>query len=90
MFKKSDGIYTFNTLKNEWNKIIEYDANYNQCYGGSAAYDQDSQLLYISGNGKLSQFELKNNDFVSVSTSSINGLIGSVLCTKLIYIEQQQ
>eukprot|EP01084_Bolivina_argentea_P194715 334138_1 len=41
-----DGIYKFNTQKNKWTKIFDYDNNF-KCSAYSAAYDYKHKLLYI-------------------------------------------
>eukprot|EP01084_Bolivina_argentea_P031197 57745_1 len=42
----ADGIYKFDTQKNEWTKIFHYDKNF-KCTVDSAAYDYKHKLLYI-------------------------------------------
>eukprot|EP01084_Bolivina_argentea_P237130 398622_1 len=86
-----DGIYRFDIKINCWKKIIEFDENYGKDEAESAAYNQTNQSLYIyvpnygvTWNGKLLQFDLKKNAFVSESTPPIKGS-GS----KLICIEQE-
>eukprot|EP01084_Bolivina_argentea_P267724 454553_1 len=41
-----DGIYKFNTHKNEWIKIFDYDKNF-KCNANSSAYDNKHKLVYI-------------------------------------------
>ena len=80
---ESDGIYTFNINKNKWNKFIEVWGNF-ECEADSVAYDPDNRLLHVPIRGKLLQFDLKKNKFVSVLTSSIIGK-----GCKLIFVEQE-
>ncbi len=41
-----DGIYTFNIIKNEWNKIYNYDTNISYNCFWSSAYDNKNKILY--------------------------------------------
>ncbi len=41
-----DGVYKFNTIKNEWIKIFDYDNDF-ECIVNSAAYDLEHKLLYV-------------------------------------------
>eukprot|EP01084_Bolivina_argentea_P245821 411484_1 len=43
---KGDGIYKFDTHKNEWIKIFDYDENFT-CDIISAAYDNKQKLLHV-------------------------------------------
>eukprot|EP01084_Bolivina_argentea_P015581 29200_1 len=54
-----DGIYKFNTQKNEWTKIFDYDKNF-QCDIYSATYDNKEKLLYICDtSSRMLSFDLK-------------------------------
>eukprot|EP01084_Bolivina_argentea_P261593 442133_1 len=62
---KGDGIYKFNTYKNEWIKIFDYDENFECKHVISATYDNKNKLLYVgvytSDNSptKIVTFDLK-------------------------------
>eukprot|EP01084_Bolivina_argentea_P066487 121189_1 len=82
-----DGIYKFNTQKNEWTKIFDYEANFN-CSAYSVAYDNKHKLLYICDintglKTRMSTFDLKTTNKVTSKTEQYEDLFG------LIFVEDK-
>eukprot|EP01084_Bolivina_argentea_P102116 182985_1 len=60
-----DGIYKFNTHKNQWIKIFDYDSNF-KCIILSATYDNKHKLLYCCDYpSKLLTFDLNTKSEVT-------------------------
>eukprot|EP01084_Bolivina_argentea_P171128 296486_1 len=66
-----DGIYKFNTQKNEWTKIFDYGKNF-KCKVDYAAYDNKHKLLYMCDVSKyppnMLTFDLKTRNKVTSKT----------------------
>eukprot|EP01084_Bolivina_argentea_P024676 45942_1 len=60
-----DAIYKFDTNKNEWIKIFDYDKNSNFNIR-SAAYDNKNKLLYIGDTSKILAFDLKTKNVTTL------------------------
>eukprot|EP01084_Bolivina_argentea_P267723 454552_1 len=81
-----DGIYKFNTHKNEWIKIFDYDKNAN-CYIHSVAYDNTHKLLYACAKSrhplKMLTFDLQTENKVTSKKEQNGGYFG------LIFVEDK-
>ena len=67
----AEGIYAFNTKRNDWNKIMNYPKDCKPC-SHSVLYDKDKRSIYIFNNdGKLLQFNL-NEQKMEVVYQAIN------------------
>eukprot|EP01084_Bolivina_argentea_P318105 551595_1 len=79
------GIYKFNTQKNEWTKIFDYDKNF-ECIPHSATYDNKNKLLYICDisvkPSKMTTFDLKTKNKVTSNTEQD-------ICFGLIFVEDK-
>eukprot|EP01084_Bolivina_argentea_P039343 72704_1 len=81
-----DGIYQFNTQKNKWTKIFDYDKNF-ECLPYSAAYDNKHKLLYICNISQyppnMLLFDLKTRNKVTSKVQQDSGCFG------LIFVEHK-
>eukprot|EP01084_Bolivina_argentea_P294305 506346_1 len=77
--RKGDGIYKFNTHKNEWTKIFNYNETFT-CTIESVTYDNKNKLLYFSGKPDthmtwlhiLVIFDLENNEITAKQLNKTN------------------